>query len=61
MTPPRKRPRAGGPDSPESARHGKVVSVRLSPEVRAALDAYAAREGLSRAAAVARLVTEHAT
>ena len=45
-----------GPSLPESRQRAKVVSVRLAPEVRAALDALAARWGLSRSAAVARLV-----
>ena len=56
----RKRAGRGGPDSPESARTAKVGSLRLASETWAALDAYAAREGLSRSAAVAKLVSEHA-
>jgi hypothetical protein len=55
-----KAKRRGGPPSPESRLTSKVVAVRLAPPVRAALDALAARWGLSRSAAVARLVTEAA-
>ena len=45
-----------GPPLPESRMKAKVVSVRLAIETRAALDALAARWGLSRSATVARLV-----
>lgn len=55
-----KGPHYSGASSPESARAAKVGSLRLAPETWAALDAYAEREGLSRSAAVAKLVTEHA-
>jgi hypothetical protein len=48
----------GGPDSPESARTGKVVSIRLSPAARQALDALEERWQESRSGAVARLVLE---
>lgn len=53
-----RKPRRGGPDSPESARRAKVVSVRLEPETIVALDAQAEALGLSRSAYVARLVEE---
>jgi len=49
-----------GPSLPESRQQAKVVSVRLAAETRAALDALAARWGLSRSATVTRLVTEAA-
>lgn len=52
------KPRQGGPDSPESNRRDKVLSVRISDEAREALDTVAARWGLSRSAAVARLALE---
>lgn len=52
------KPRQGGPDSPEANRRDKVLSVRISDEAREALDALAARWGLSRSAAVARLALE---
>jgi predicted HicB family RNase H-like nuclease len=47
-----------GPPSPESRLASKVFSVRLPPDVRAALDALVAREGKSRSATIARLITE---
>lgn len=57
----KKKPaRQGGPDSPEANRKDKVVSVRISDDARDALDAVAARWGLSRSAAVARLALEAA-
>jgi metal-responsive CopG/Arc/MetJ family transcriptional regulator len=37
-----------------------VFSVRLPPDVRAALDALVAREGSNRSATIARLITEAA-
>lgn len=43
-----------GPPSPEERRTSKRVSYRISPEAIAAVDALAARWGLSRSAAVAR-------
>lgn len=55
---PRKPKSRGGPDSPESARRAKVVSVRLEVETIAALDAQADAAGLSRGAYVTRLVAE---
>lgn len=59
----RNGPRPAYPSDALAAREASgraVVSITLAVECRAALDAYAAREGLSRSAAVARLVTEHA-
>jgi hypothetical protein len=55
---PRKPKSRGGPDSPESARRAKVVSLRLEVDTIAALDAQAATAGLSRGAYVTRLVAE---
>jgi hypothetical protein len=49
-----------GPPSPEENLSAKVLSVRISDEAREALDAVAARWGLSRSAAVARLALEAA-
>lgn len=46
-----------GPPSPEERLTSKRVSYRIPPEAIAALDALAARWGLSRSAAVARAVT----
>lgn len=59
MTGPGGRARRGRP-SPESRLTSKVVAVRLAPGVRVALDDLAERWGLSRSAAVARLVAEAA-
>lgn len=42
----------------ESERHARVVSVRIDPQARAALDRTAATWGLSRSATVARLAVE---
>ena len=52
------RPRRSrsGPSIPESQRIARVVSVRLSPETIARLDAYAEAHALSRSAAVEALV-----
>ena len=47
-----------GPSLPEDERDAKVVTARLSPEARDALDAVAARWGLSRSATIARLAVE---
>lgn len=58
VTKPRKPKSRGGPDSPESNRRAKVVSVRLEVETIAALDAQADAAGLSRGAYVTRLVAE---
>lgn len=49
-----------GPSFPESRNRAKVVSVRLAPEIRSALDGLAARWGLSRSAAIAKLVQDAA-
>jgi len=52
--------KASGPTIPEAVRAergtGKVVSVRLAPATIEALDAEAARRGLSRSATIERLV-----
>jgi len=47
-----------GPSLPEDERDAKVVTARLAPEAREALDAVAARWGLSRSATIARLAVE---
>ena len=52
--------RPGGPDSPEANRRDKVLSVRISDEARAELQALATRWGLSVSATVARLALEAA-
>ncbi len=54
MTAPKRR--RSGSQRPEAAKASKVVSVRLSPETLARLDAYAAAHALSRSAAVEALV-----
>ncbi len=51
-----KRPGAGRPKG-DSADLFKRVSVSLSPEVLGAVDRYASEYGLSRSAAVERLLT----
>lgn len=44
--------------TPEARRKAKVISVRLSHEALAALDAFALARGLSRSAAVAWLALD---
>ena len=54
--------KASGPTIPEAVRAergtGQVVSVRLAPETVRALDAEAARRGLSRSATIEALVRD---
>ena len=54
--------RASGPTIPEAVRAergtGQVVSVRLAPATIEALDAEAARRGLSRSALIEALVKD---
>lgn len=54
------RARAGGETQPEPARGRQVVPARLGADARAALDALAARWGLTRSGAVERAVLEAA-
>lgn len=53
------RPRGSGPDVESSRRRGQVL-LRLDSADRAALDGLATRWGVTRSAAVARLVYEAA-
>jgi len=47
-----------GPSLPEDERDAKIITARLAPEAREALDAVATRWGLSRSATIARLAVE---
>jgi hypothetical protein len=58
---PKPGPRSGenarsGPSQPEDRRTNKLVALRLSPELRAAVEARAAAWGLGVGPALARLV-----
>lgn len=47
-----------GPNLPESERDAKVITARLAPDVREALEELQGRWGLSRSATLARLILE---
>ena len=49
-----------GPSIPEDEREAKVITARLAPDVRAALEALQERWSLSRSATLAKLITDAA-
>lgn len=53
-----RKPRRSGPTIPESQRSRKQVTVRLSPEELANIDAVARERGLTRSDAVVTLARE---